>query len=99
MHDHEHTALFYLLASFRTHSSHHLLLLLLLRPSAPFPCHGDVLIVFSPGRKSIHYMKNAVMTGTRRIARHVPMSMPNTKTIQRHIPMPKVHTCAASFTS
>eukprot|EP00903_Cladosiphon_okamuranus_P008564 g8218.t1 len=43
----------------------------------------------SSGRKSIHYMKNAVMTGTRRIARHVPMSMPNTKTIQRHIPMPK----------
>ncbi|CAM9605762.1 unnamed protein product [Scytosiphon promiscuus] len=41
------------------------------------------------GRKSMHYMKNAVMTGTRRIARSVPMSMPNTKAIQRHIPMPK----------
>lgn len=41
-------------------------------------------------------MKNAVMTGTRRIARHVPMSMPNTKTIQRHIPMPKVRTGASS---
>ncbi|CAM9866235.1 unnamed protein product [Ectocarpus sp. 13 AM-2016] len=37
----------------------------------------------------MHYMKNAVMTGTRRIARHVPMSMPNPKAIQRHIPMPK----------
>ncbi|CAM9234424.1 unnamed protein product [Pylaiella littoralis] len=41
------------------------------------------------GRKSMDYMKNAVMTGTRRIARHVPMSMPNPKAIQRHIPMPK----------
>ncbi|CAN0320096.1 unnamed protein product, partial [Laminaria digitata] len=41
------------------------------------------------GRKGMHYMKNAVMTGTRRIARHVPMSIPNSKTIQRHIPIPK----------
>ncbi|CAM9335095.1 unnamed protein product, partial [Ectocarpus sp. 12 AP-2014] len=52
---------------------------------------SDALLDFlSPeGRKSMHYMKNAVMTGTRRIARHVPMSMPNPKAIQRHIPMPK----------
>lgn len=59
----------------------------LLRP-LPLPRTTDGTTV--TGRKSIHYMKNAVMTGTRRIARHVPMSMPNTKTIQRHIPMPKV---------
>ncbi|CAN0084047.1 unnamed protein product [Ectocarpus sp. 6 AP-2014] len=52
---------------------------------------SDALLDFlSPeGRKSMHYMKNAVMTGTRRIARHVPMSMPNPKAIQRHIPIPK----------
>lgn len=42
------------------------------------------------GRASMDYMKNAVMTGTRRIARSVPMSMPNSKTIQKHIPIPKV---------
>lgn len=36
------------------------------------------------------YMKNAVMTGTRRIARSVPMSMPNSKSIQKHITIPKV---------
>ncbi|CAM9539701.1 unnamed protein product, partial [Sphacelaria rigidula] len=40
-------------------------------------------------RKSMDYMKNAVMTGTRRIARSVPMSMPNSKSIQKHIPIPK----------
>lgn len=38
----------------------------------------------------MHYVKNAVVSGTRRIARHVPISMPIPKTIQRHIPMPKV---------
>ncbi|CAN0246248.1 unnamed protein product, partial [Discosporangium mesarthrocarpum] len=43
------------------------------------------------GKKSMRYMKDVVMTGTRKIARHVPKSMPKSKgiNIQRHIPLPK----------